>query len=101
MLPAIRKALVSKTFKEAALKAKMTAAMGDKIRVWMLFTYRDASDRDLSDYLALYETPPFRQFERTFRRGFMNAVRQQSREPAKDLRRLAARRIYSRIGTRE
>jgi hypothetical protein len=51
-----------------------------------LFTYRDVSDEDLKQYVAMYENPAMQQFTKTFESAFVDAMSRQSQSVASDRR---------------
>jgi hypothetical protein len=51
-----------------------------------LFTYRDVSDEDLKQYVAMYELPALQQFTKIFESAFVGTIDKQSQQAALDRR---------------
>lgn len=56
------------------------------VLVTMLFSYQEASDQELNDYIALYESEPLQRFTRTVTQAFNAAVKGQAKEAARRLK---------------
>jgi hypothetical protein len=71
---------------ESSMKAQVAEPIRKSTLINLLFTYRDASDEELAQYVALNETAPFKQFNSSFRKAFLDTIAQQSIEAGSDLK---------------
>lgn len=75
---------------ESALGSKKVSDnMHGAVLVNLLFTYRDVSDQDLTSYIELYETPPFRRFTDTLEKAFLAVIGRQSDKLGQEIKKMA------------
>jgi hypothetical protein len=73
----------------ATLQSKETSnQMHGAVLVNLLFTYRDVSDRDLTSYIELYETPAFISFNDRLEKALVACIQRQSEGLGKEIKKM-------------
>jgi hypothetical protein len=69
-------------------RTRFSAALGQGDRAYLLFTYRNATDSELAQYVDLNETHAFHEFHEEFKKAFLEVIEEQSQELGVRLRRV-------------
>jgi len=81
---------------ESSMRTQISEPMHSGILVSLVFTYREASDQELTQYIELYETPAFKRFNDRFKKAFLDAIAHESQKAGLEMKKLTDASATSR-----